>query len=305
MTDENNDSDNILEQAARTLGRLAHESIDVDDLLTEVEDYTISEEDIGENPLVLDEDATFKEKSIHFLKIIELFSLAEDIDEILFTVIPFCIERREELISYLQEVDEYEQFEPCIETIETLSGEEIDSLWEYIRTYRTDQAGLTVNQHHVYLIGELLNEEMIVEVDDAISAQLGMDVYRKCMDICDTGLHQVLALKYIEEGKNPNHEKLKSKSFKSIRKGLEDSEPYEQIKDTIDVSLRRGISHGDMLIEPYEKKVTNIGEDKSYTFEEFGEVVTRGVAVAHFVVRFWDLAFLEWAIKETGYHSPK
>ena len=178
-------------------------------------------------------------------------------------------------------LDEWNRFDPIVNEISNLSYEQLNKTFADVWGFRSTERGISVSQSENYLHSVLLDNDDILEVKDTSTAQLGIDVYRKCMDLCDSSIHNLLSIKRASLGDDPRQVDLESIGFSASLNEL-DEYPFSNIVDGIDRDLRNGISHGDMVIDGIEEQVTIAG-DKKYSYEEFEKVINKGIAIGEFV----------------------
>jgi hypothetical protein len=82
------------------------------------------------------------------------------------------------------ENEEFERFEGVVHMIGGFSEEELNKSMDYVKKYRETDESIAVSQNLVEL-SELVESGSKVEVDDSNSARKAIEIYSKCMDVCD------------------------------------------------------------------------------------------------------------------------
>lgn len=176
---------------------------------------------------------------------------------------------------------ERQRFEPLFKVISELSDDQFKYAFGDVWGFRSEETGFSVSQSMFYLVDELLDGENRINIESQSDAQLGIDIYRKCMDICDSGIHNLLSIKRASTGDDPREVDLESMNFGAKLNEIKEY-PYSNVADGIDKDLRDGISHGDMIIDGIASQV-KIAKQETYTYEDFEESINTGIAVAEFV----------------------
>jgi hypothetical protein len=200
---------------------------------------------------------------------------------------------RHPLVSALEDYDDryLSSLEPMLELLLTFDEHRKKEAQDYLFDFYHTESAKAVTQAHTYLIEELLEGERNLKITDAQSVQFGRTVYSKCMDICDSGMPRVVAIKRISDNCDPREKDLQSMGFTNALKELQGT-PFEPLAEGIDLDLRHAISHGDVLVNPKEETITIAGEGSSYSFNQFEEIVNQAIFTSELVSMFDGLVFV-------------
>lgn len=175
--------------------------------------------------------------------------------------------------------EELEPYTPLIKSIATLSEAELDLAEQAIYKHHDSDESISLLQNATYLSTGDLAYDSDFKVNDVDSAREGIEVYRKCMEVCDSASPQVLMIKRISEGGNPLNKDLESMPFGDILNELKKS-PFEAITDGIDSDLRNGLAHGDVMVDPYTETIEIPGEKLSYSYSELEDNIRSAIISA-------------------------
>lgn len=191
---------------------------------------------------------------------------------------------------------DFHRYRSTLEMVDDLDENQTNKAFRYVAEFREEE-GLVVAQNTTQL-DNLLDSPSEVNVECIESTHAAIETFSKCMDICDTASVQLLAIKRIWEGKDPFDADLRSMGFHARLSELEDS-PCNPVVQAINKDLRNAVSHGDLIVNPYDETVKNVDTGREYSFETFAEEVTVAVRVARFLASFALIVMLRWGhIKE-------
>ena len=201
----------------------------------------------------------------------------------------------------LKSFDEYWRFEPCIKKILEMNTEEIDSADEYFKQFQASSYFHSMNQQTHSFSKDF--DDWYTEDELTATINKGIKVYRKASGISERTFPNLLALKRILDGENPDLDVLQEKRFSSVRHELADAqkEPnsayFDLIVSEFDADLRNGVSHGDIVHDPTQNEIQIPTENTSYLYEEFSDVILKNglnvsflIAVPEALVSFKTIA---------------
>jgi hypothetical protein len=195
--------------------------------------------------------------------------------------------------SEILEHEDIDRYERVVDMIEGFSDEQLELAFEYASEFRETDQGIAATQNHVQL-SEMADPISEIEVDDSGSAQKSVEIYSKCMDLCDNASTLLLALNRIDEGENPFDVDLAGMNYGAKLNQLSDSK-CETLVEGIDKDLRNAISHGDIVVDPYEKEVYDASTEKRYSFEELEDKTKTCVSVSKFMGSVGLIVTAKWA----------
>ena len=138
-------------------------------------------------------------------------------------------------------------------------------------------------------------------IEDLSDGKRGVKIYKKCMDICDSGSPILLNVKYVVEDEDPRGKDFISMELGSVWYPLEDHKSSGSLVDAIDTDLRNAISHGDIWVDSVEKTIGPNNPDKSYSLAEFENVVSVAIPLARFVATLPTVIRARWAAEKFGF----
>jgi hypothetical protein len=264
---ENRTFDELKEYQIRTVSLMSQNDVDekgVEELLDylpeKVDPYLLSELD----------DESLEETTVTGIKLRQHFSKAEWHEVAVFQML-----QDEKVIKsgigILRNKSHYWLFEPCIEKMFELNQNELDELYSYLYDFLESEYAAALYQHTCSLRKSLKTWNPNERSSE--SFEKGIDIYRSCIGIVERGFPNFLAMKRILDGENPDNEILQRKSASSVRRELTDttkelnSAYFDLVVNRFDVSLRNGISHGDVLYDPTNEEVRIPTENTTYTQE--------------------------------------
>jgi len=205
------------------------------------------------------------------------------------------------LFEDLKRYGESERYRACIDSLNALDTEELDILIEVINEYWGTRAFLSVAQNHVTLTNDLLERGNRFSIEDIDDARQGIEIYKKCMDICDSGFPALMNLKYVVDGDDPRGKDFISMGFGAARNTLEEHGVFDSVVDAVDADLRNAISHGDLWVDNVENTIETNNPDKSYSLEEFDDAVSVAIPLARFVATLPTVIRARWAAEKSGF----
>lgn len=291
------DRDALREQIVKDWLRVTQRDDDLEDVLEYIGSYDLMEELLDVSPFdepmseleLLAFHIKSSEQSFHSGRVAQLMTVAssQPLLDMLFI-----------------DIDQYgenERYRECIDSLNALDANELDVLIEATDEFWETREFLSVAQNHVTLTNELLEHGKRFSIDDLDDARRGIDIYKKCMDICDSGFPSLLNLKYVVEGDDPREKDFISMRFGAVRNSLEGHDAFEPLVDAVDTDLRNAISHGDIWVDNVENTIETNNPDKSYSLEEFDEAVSVAIPLARFVATLPTVIRARWAAEKSGF----
>lgn len=291
------DRNALREQIVKDWLRVTQHDDDLEDVLEYIESYDLTEELLDVSPF--DEPMSELERLAFQIKSVEQGFHSSRAGQLMIVAStqPFL----DMLFEDIERYGEIERYQGCIDLLNALNTNELDVLIEVIDEYWKTRAFLTVAQNHVTLTHELLERGKRFSINDLDDARLGIDIYKKCMDICDSGFSALLNLKYVAEGADPRRKDFISMRFSAARNSLESHEAFDPLVDAVDADLRNAISHGDIWVDNVENTIETNNPDKSYSLEEFDEAVSVAIPLARFVATLPTVIRARWAAEKSGF----
>lgn len=297
--DENEsvDREELREEIVKDWLRVTQRDMDLEDVLGYIESYDLNAELLDVSPF--DEPMSELESLAFHIKSRE-HGLLDGRTELLTTVAtarPFL----DALFKDIERYGETERYRDCIDSLNELDIEDLDLLVEATNDYWGTREYLTVAQNHVTLTNDLLQRDKSFRIDGLSDARRGIDIYKKCMDICDSGFPALLNMKYVVENKDPRDKDFISMGFGAARQLLEDHDSFSPLVDAVDADLRNAISHGDIWVDNVENTIETNNPDKSYSLSEFDDAVSTAIPLARFVATLPTVIRSRWAAEKSGF----
>lgn len=195
--------------------------------------------------------------------------------------------------SEILEYEGMERYEGVVDMIGRFSDGQLDMAFKYVSEFRKSDQGIAVTQNQVQL-SEIADPVSEIKVTDPESARRAVDIYSKCMDVCDNASTLLVALKRIDEAENPFDVNLAKMGYTAKLKELSDSNCETLVKG-IDRDLRNAISHGDVVVDPYEEEVYDASTGIRYSFEELESHVKTCISISKFMGSIGLLVATKWA----------
>lgn len=310
MTDNNDENglpdriEDLRREEIRRWINIRQTDADVDDVLDEIESFDLMEE-------LIDVPLTPKEYSPaeQFALILKSFELSffDDYNSKspLLTLVSNNYPTLMKLKNYLQSIDEYSRYKDFIDVLYSYNETQLRQAYEFHSEFRNSKYGLAVQQNHRYLVDDLLEEKTMIEIDDPQSANKGVDAFRKCMDICDTGFSQYMIHKQISQGTDPSEKDFQSMNFGAVRKQLSEHSDIRPIVDAIDGDLRNAISHGDLIVNVIDGCFEISEDDQVYSYTEFEQALTKVLGAARFTTSLGNVVLYLQAAEKSGFRVEK
>jgi len=284
-----------LEGQIRRFGLISQTRIDTEDVdsnlskeeLLEITDRILEEDDIPEPA----------EERLSYLSSVLRVMMEDGFETGISTIAGMMEDSIARLGSELQIHEDWERYEPVVDMVDEFNEEQLDLAFNYITEFRDSDEGVALTQNHVKL-SEMSDPISDIEVVNPESAQNAIDIYSKCMDVCDNASTILLAVKRIHEGGNPLEVNLSGMNFGAKLNELSDSKS-ERLVDGIDKDLRNALSHGDLFVEPYEEEVIDASTGKTWTFTEMERETKTCASVSKFMATLRLLVVSKWARLET------
>lgn len=214
-------------------------------------------------------------------------------------------------IRILQEDDVYYLYEPCVECIFELDDEELERLYAYLREFESSEYANALSQYRNEVFQRVSDIGEIESETQSIAEML--ELYSDIASLYEIAFPNLLALKRILDGEDPENEVLQRKDASSVRRELQNSEKelnsayFDLIVKQYDRRLRNGLAHGDIVTDTVEEKVRVPSEGTEYSFAELREVVEsnhhnaifvtgvyRGLGKWRFLTQGMDTVSREW-----------
>ena len=288
----------LREQVVKDWLRVTQRNLDVEEVLDYIEAYDLEAELLD---VSLDDDPMTELESLAFhIKSSENRRADDTLMSHLMTVAtarPYL----DLLFHDLERYGESERYRTCIDALNALDLDQLEVLVEVIDEYWRTREFLSVAQNHVTLTNDLLEGSDPFSIEDLSDARRGIDIYKKCMDICDSGFPSLQNMKYVVEENDPRGRDFISMGFGAIRNSLEGHEAFDSLVDAIDADLRNAISHGDIWVDNVENTIETNNPNKSYSLAEFENAVTTVISLARFVATLPTVIRARWAAEKSGF----
>lgn len=279
-----------LEGQIRRFGLISQTKIDVED----VDSSLNKEELLGITDRILEEDDIPEpaEERLSYLSSVLRVMMEDGFETGLSTIGGMMEASLASLGSELLVHEDLERYEAVIDMVDDFNEEQLDLAFNYITEFRDSDEGVALTQNHVHL-SEMSDPISEIEVVDPESAQNAIDIYSKCMDVCDNASTILLAVKRIDESGNPLEVNLSGMNFGAKLNELSDSN-CEKLVDGIDKNLRNALSHGDLVVEPYEEEVYDASTKKTWSYKEFERETKTCASVSKFMASLPVLIVARW-----------
>jgi hypothetical protein len=298
--DEQTSTDHLAlrEQIVKDWLRVTKRDLDVKEVLDYIEAYDLEAELLD---VSLDDDPMSELEALAFNIKSREMRRPDDTQASLLATVATSRPNLDILFRDIERYGELERYRPCLDALNVLDLDQLDILVEVIDKYWRTREFLSVAQNHVTLRNELLEGGRTFSLEDLSDAEKGIDIYKKCMDICDSGFPSLQNMKYVIEENDPRGKDFISMGFGAIRKSLEDDEVFGLLADAIDTDIRNAISHGDIWVDNVENTIETNNPDKSYSLAEFEKEVTTVIPLARFVATLPTVIRARWAAEKSGF----
>ena len=289
-TDSEEEVDKVLESQIRRYGLIKQKRIDGDQVdtdlpieeLREITDGILENEDIPKEG----------EDRYSYLSSVLRVMMEECFETGMSSISGLLEMSLASLGSEILEYEDIERYEAVVDMIDGFSDEQLEMAFEYVSEFRETDQGIAVTQNHVQL-SEIAEPVSEIKVNDPESAQRAVDIYSKCMDVCDNASTLLVALKRIDEDENPFNVNLTEMGYTAKLNELSDSKCETLVKG-IDRDLRNAISHGDVVVDPYEEEVYDASTGIRYSFEELENQVKTCISISKFMGSIGLLVTTKW-----------
>jgi hypothetical protein len=288
----------LREQIVKDWLRVTQRHMDVEEVLDYIEAYDIEAELLD---VSLDDDPMSELELLAFHIKSREMRRADDTQISLLITVATARPYLDMLFHDLKRYDESGRYRPCIDALNALDLSQLEVLKEMTDEYWRTREFLSVAQNHVTLTNDLLEGSDAFSLEDLSDARRGIDIYKKCMDICDSGFPLLQNMKYVVEGDDPREKDFISMGFTAIRKSLEDHEVFDPLVDAIDADLRNAISHGDIWVDNVENTIETNNPDKSYSLAKVEKAVATVIPLARFVATLPTVIRARWAAEKSGF----
>ncbi len=189
-----------------------------------------------------------------------------------------------------------EEYRDCIEQFISELKEEnmIEGAYRYIHTdvpgtdekiIREDTLDVLLDEQTEYFEEKNLPEKRrdMKEV---------LNHYKQTIDIVEKFLPQLICSYEFYKGKSPEYSKYRSMRLGNALEKLESYDILGELSEGLDVDKRNSISHGDRLIEPFEKKVKFTDEGEIIDTLTFEEIIEESKEALALLIALWEFQAL-------------
>lgn len=288
----------LREQIVKDWLRVTQRDLELNEVLDYIEAYDLKAElldvSLNDEPMSELESLAFHIKSVEYRR-------ADDTQFTLLMTVASTRPFLDMLFNDIRRYDETERYRNCLDSLNGLDLDQLEVLVEVVQNFWETRQYLSVAQNHVTLTNELLEGRDTFSIEDFSDAKRGVQIYKKCMDICDSGFPTLLNMKYVVEDDDPREKDFISMGFTSVRISLEGHEVFDPPVDAIDTDLRNAIAHGDIWVDNVENTVETNNPDKSYSLAKFENAVTVAIPLARFVATLPTVIRARWAAEKSGF----
>ena len=182
--------------------------------------------------------------------------------------------KKRDLAKRLHPYESYEidAFKPIFRNIREFSDTDLDTIGEWLNDFHDTDNGRAYSQQYHQVVEERLGRDRKMTVTDIDSLNEAVDLYSDLMNICDAGYAIPVALHRVVSGDDPREKNLTSMG---LSKGLQELEgtDFAAIPNHVDIGLRHGIKHGDMLIDPRKEELRIEDGGKKFSLIDLGTTV--------------------------------
>lgn len=267
-------------------GRL--QEFDVDEILEEINERRY-EEVVGRSQSKrIAGEAKHRREVIAESKQFETILESSPIEALIFSAVT-DYSRTRKLVDFINSIDSFSEFDQSLEAIDNADKE---TSYQAIRAYMVlnpDKFDLAVRQHANYLLDSMQNKPELLIIQYSEDIQTALDLYLRCCFVCDMSFPSILRVKRCLEGGNYVNKDLHSMPHKNVRDELKRGKlgsRFGKIVHKFDTRLRNGIAHGDVVINPYENKLTIPSENLDYNLSNIERSLRQGVALALFLAEY-------------------
>ena len=200
-------------------------------------------------------------------------------------------------LQLIKDLGEFWRFKPTIEVIFELAEEEQEEALDYVRSFDSTDHDHSLRNNKEELVEKYKKWDPSIVTTDNIN--LGRELYETCFKIYERGFPNLLALRRILDGEEPDLDVLQRKRASTIRRKLTEGGPesnsvfFDLIVDAYDGDLRNGIAHNDIITDPAQSEVRIPTRGVSYGYEEFNGIVSENTANAVFLTGAFH-SLVEW-----------
>lgn len=197
----------------------------------------------------------------------------------------------------LEMYNDYWRFEPCIESILEMDSDQSEMISSYLDSFSSSDYSLAL-EHKRQSCYHLLSEWDPMSTNSE-NIQLAIDMYEDMLTIFERGFPNLLAMKRILDGEQPNNDDLQNIRASSVRRELLDTETHQNsvyfdlIVEKFDSKLRNGISHGDLVNDPVEKSIRIPTQNTQYSYSEVNEIMEANISNAIFLTGMFQ-SLVKW-----------
>ena len=193
--------------------------------------------------------------------------------------------------------NDYWRFEPCIEAIFEMNPNQLEIINSYLRSFFLSDYSIAL-EHKRQSYHRLLSDWDSTCVSPE-NIQTAIGIYEDMLTIFERGFPNLLAMKRVLDGKNPNNDNLQNKRPSSVRRELTDTEAhlnsayFDLIVGEFDNGLRNGVCHGDLVNDPIKKVIRIPTQNNEYSYTEINEIVEANISNAVFLTGMFQ-SLVEW-----------
>lgn len=206
-------------------------------------------------------------------------------------------------LQIIKDLGEFWRFKPTIEAIFDLESQQLEAADSYMKSFQGSDHENVLNRNKENLVDKYKRwdeEDLSTE-----SINLGRSIYEECAKIFERGFPNLLALKRVLDGGEPDLEELQRIRASKVRReltnveGEEYSVYFDLIVDRYESDIRNGIAHNDIITDPGESVVRIPLTNSEYGYEEFNRIVRENIANAMFLTGAFQ-SLVEWHAATAG-----
>jgi len=157
--------------------------------------------------------------------------------------------------------------EKVFEIVSDLPQNDLDGLYLwYLNEFPHDElSSLERNYTRAFESSDELADTITESVSEG--AKNGLDVYSRYLDVIDTGLPLLLAIKRADNGNLDQTANLVSMNFGAIVNEIEEGR-FSSVLDLASREIRNGIKHGDSRVIPAKREI-RVNNNRNMSYSEF------------------------------------
>lgn len=203
----------------------------------------------------------------------------------------------------IKDLDEFWRFKPTVETIFDLDSQQLERADIYMKSFQGSEQEDIRRRNQEDLIDKYQRWDRADLSTENIN--LGREIYEDCAKILERGFPNLLALKRILDGEDPDLEELHQIRASQVRRELTNKEEEENcvyfdlIVNSFESDIRNGIAHNDIITDPSESVMRVPLTNSEYDYEEFNKIVKKNIANAMFLTGAFQ-SLIEWHAATAG-----